>query len=116
MGWRRVTCIGSGSSLGGLARLIGLSSANRGEESAIGLRPIQIGIGRAGVPRVGFARLAFACGRHVIDMLEVLDSHSADSGLDDDVHADQGDVALRAGDLAGGEALCDIDDIGVRTT
>ena len=83
-------------------------------KAKLGLRGVEIGIGRARLPGVRLARFALAGRGHVVDMLE-----RAPQSLrpvlrpDHDVQADQRDVAFRTDGMSSGERLGDVDDVGV---
>ena len=77
-----------------------------------GLRGIEIGIRRAGVHCVRLASLPYACGRHVVDMLErAPDPLRPALCLDRDMKSDERDVALRADHSPGGDRFGRVDDL-----
>ena len=116
IGCRRTTCMGVRLDLGRMiqADRQGVGQAEGRPKAELGLRGVEIGIGRAGVFGVGLARFALAGRGHVVDVLErAPQSLRPVFGPDHDVQADQRHVAFRTDDMARGERLGDVDDIGV---
>ena len=91
-----------------------IGQAERWPKGELGLRRVEIGIGRARILGVGLARFALAGRGHIVDMLErAPQSLRSVFRSDHDVQTDQCDVAFRTDDAPGRERLADVDDVGV---